>query len=264
MNDVSQIKVENNLTASINQAVAEIGGWRKFISEGDKVLLKANFNTADPFPGSSDIGFLKAVVELTYLAGAGKVIVGGSSTLQAKTERVMEELGVFELERLKPEAAEIYNFDEHPWVKREVKKGEHLKHVSVPSILNQVDKIILLPCCKTHFIARYTGALKLMVGMMRPRERVALHMGHVEEKIAEMNTVYVPDLIIKDARTVFISNGPMDGPREHPNLILASTSRVAIDIAGIKIIQGYTGNKLADTPAKDLTQIKYARELGIE
>jgi uncharacterized protein (DUF362 family) len=66
-----------------------------------------------------------------------------------------------------------------------------------------------------------------------------------------------------DARKCFINRGPSEGDVEEPNLIMASTDRVAIDVEGIKIIQGYQGNSLVGIDPWELPQIKRAIELGL-
>jgi uncharacterized protein (DUF362 family) len=58
------------LKKSVKTSVSLIGGFQRLISKGETVLLKPNYNTADPFPGSSDPMFLKAITELLYEAGA--------------------------------------------------------------------------------------------------------------------------------------------------------------------------------------------------
>ena len=63
---VSKVKAKKNLKASILEAVNLLGGFGRFVNKGEVVLLKPNFNTADPFPASTDISFLKAVTELIY------------------------------------------------------------------------------------------------------------------------------------------------------------------------------------------------------
>ena len=262
MNEVIKIENKNSLKNTIQEAVNPFGGLSSVVGEGDRVLLKPNFNTADPFPASSDYEFLKTVVELVYEAGAKEVIVGDSCTLTQKTEKVMEKLHIYELEKL-PKPATVMNFDDHEWIEKEIPGGKYLKHVSVPEILDKADKLILLPCLKTHFIAQFTGSLKLAVGFMKTIERVPLHTRHVQEKIAEMNAVINPDLIIMDGRKCFITRGPMDGETRESNVILASKSRVYIDIAGINIIKSFPGNNLADIEARDLPQIKVAKEIGI-
>lgn len=264
MNEIAKIKIEESLglKETIKKAVEQIGGFGKYINKGDTVLLKPNLNTADPYPASSDPEFLKAVIELVYETGAGQVLLGDSSTMAVKTRKVMEELGIFELEKLNP-APKIIIFDEGKWVKNEILAGKYLKSASLPEVLKKIDKLILLPCLKTHFIAQFTGSLKISVGFMKPAERIRLHMSHTQEKIAELNTLINPDLIVMDARKCFIAGGPSEGKLAEPGLILASLSRIAIDEEGIKIIQSFEGNCLFGIEPLKLPQIKRAIELGI-
>ena len=265
---VNKVKVGNDLKESMREVVDSLGGFGKFIKSGDTVLIKPNYNTADASPASTAPDFLRIAVELIYEAGAAKVIVGESSTFTIKdhtitTKETLTEGGVYDLEKLsKP--PEIMIFDEHEWVNKQISGAKYQKSVSFPKIMTEVDKIILLPCAKTHSIANFTGALKIVVGFMKPKERIKLHMGKMSEKVVEMNLLYQPDLIIMDARKCFITGGPSKGEVREPGLIFASGSRVDIDIEEVKTIQKYKGNSLADKNAKELPQIKYARELGIQ
>lgn len=264
MAPVSKVKVEKDLKEAIEKAIEEIGGFGKFIKKGDRVLLKPNFNTADPYPASTDQVFLKAVVESVYAAGAGEVIIGDSSTMALKTRSVMEKLGIFELEKTMKPAPKVVAFDEGEFVKKDIPQGKYLKTVSLPEILDEVDKLILLPCLKTHFLGQFTGSLKLSVGFIKKIERLSLHARHLNEKIAELNLVIKPDLIIMDGRKCFITKGPSEGKLAEPGLILASESRMAVDIEEIKIIQSFKGNSLSGIDPEEILQIKRARELGIK
>lgn len=263
MKKISKAKTEENLRDSILEAVDGVGGFDQFIKRGETILLKPNFNTADPFPGSTDPEFLRAVVDLFYENGAGKVIVGGSSTFMADTRKVMGKLRVFYLEKGTP-PAEVVVFDEQKWIKKKVPGGKHLKNIYLPKILEEVDKLILLPCLKTHFLAKFTGALKLSVGFVKPTQRLKLHVHDLQEKIAELNKLINPKLIIMDARKIFINKGPASGEIREPNIILASQSRVDIDIEGVKIIKSFKGNSLRDVKPEELLQIKTAIDIGID
>jgi Uncharacterized conserved protein len=158
----------------------------------------------------------------------------------------------------------VVDFSKGKYVKKTVLGGKYLKSVRVPELLDQVDKVFVLPCLKTHSMAQYTGALKIAVGIMKRSERWAMHASHLQEKIAEINVAYKPDLIVMDARKCFITNGPMTGEVREPGLVLASTDRVALDLEGVRIIQSYEGNDLAGLKPEELPQIKRALELGID
>jgi len=251
----------DNLSRAVDQIVDRLGGFENFIKEGEVVLIKPNYNTADPSPASTSLDFLETVIKSVYKSGAKSVIVGESSTYSLNTREVLEEAGVVDLcKKLK---AKVYVFEEREWTKKELSGTEYLKKVTVPKIIDKADKIILLPCLKTHRYARFTAGLKLAVGLMKTRERMALHFRHLEEKIAELNMVYDPDLIIMDARKVFVTKGPEKGRVEEPNLVLAGTDRVAVDVEGVKILQSFKAKNKLDLPVWDLPQIKTAVDLNL-
>ncbi len=260
MNKVSKINLKDFISVkdAVLKTVDEIGGFKKFVKTGDVVFLKPNYNTADPSPASTSVDFLKAVVELSYDFGAKLVIIGESSTMTLNTRKILGKAGVFELLEMKI-PPRIYVFEEENWVKKEIPGAKYLKKVSIPEILERADKLILLPCLKTHKYAKFTGALKLSIGFMKPSQRVFLHL-NLQEKIADLNKIIHPDLVIMDGRKCFISGGPAKGIIREPNLILASEDRVAIDIEGIKIIQSFEGNSLVGISPEDLPQIANSKQ----
>ncbi len=257
--EVAKVKVENSLSYAVRLSVQKLGGWKKFTKEGEKVLLKPNFNTDDSYPGSTDIDFLREVITQTLTTNPKEIVIGESSTIfkAANTEDFLREKGVYDLEKL-DERVRVVNFDKGKWIKKQIPGGRYLKHASVPEILEEVDKIIFLPCLKTHCLAQYTGALKLSVGMMKPGERIKLHAAHIQEKIAELNILFKPVLSIMDARVCFIDKGPMSGPRRNPGAVLASRDRTKLDTEGVKTIQKYKGNSLTGIIPEELPQIKHA------
>jgi uncharacterized protein (DUF362 family) len=89
------------------------------------------------------------------------------------------------------------------------------------------------------------------------------HMRNLCYKLAELSLVVQPDLIIMDARKVFITGGPAKGELREPNLILASGNQVAIDVEGVKILQSYPGNSLEGKDIWTLKQIKHSVDLGL-
>jgi len=256
MKEVGRIKVEGGvaLKDAVLKVVDEIGGFKKFVKTGDVVFLKPNYNTADSSPASTDVNFLKIVAELSYDFGAKSVLIGESSTMTLNTRKILSKAGVFELLEMKT-PPRIYVFEEDGWVKKEIPNGKFLKSVYIPEILERADKLILLPCLKTHKYAQFTGAMKLSIGFIKPSQRMLLHF-NLQEKIAALNRIIKPDLIIMDARKCFISGGPASGVVREPNIILASDDRRAIDIEGIKIIQSFEGNSLAGISADDMPQFK--------
>jgi uncharacterized protein (DUF362 family) len=240
--------VEHDLKASVAKAVGLIGGLDKVISPGNRVMLKPNFNSPDPFPGSSDIEFLKVVVQLLMGAGA-KVVVGESSGgMWRPTRKVMEKLDA--LRQLTDIGAEVIAFDDRAWDWVRVRvDGDYIKEVTVPRSVYEADKIVYLPCMKTHQVSRFSLSLKLVVGMVHPGERRRMHMKNLERKVAEFNLALQPDLIIMDGRKAFVSGGPATGELVEPGVIMASGDQVALDVEALKILGSYKAkNRLLSNP----------------
>lgn len=247
------------LKGNILKAVDLIGGFSKVVERGNEILLKPNFNTGDAPPGSSDPDFVKAVIELLHEHGASKVILGESSMFSLSTRKVLEDTGM--LQKAEAEGAEVVPLDEGKWIK--VNSGvKYLRRVSLPERALESKKLVYVCCMKTHRFAKFTLSLKLAVGFMKPSERMLLHARNLEEKIADLNLIAHPDLIIMDGRKCFISGGPACGELRNPNVVLASGDRIAMDVEAIKIIQSFEGANLTDDPWS-YTQIRRAVELGI-
>jgi uncharacterized protein (DUF362 family) len=267
---VSRVIHEGNLKQSVERSVSLIGGIGKLVKRGDIVLVKPNYNTAHPFPGSSDPNFVRVVIEILYEAGAGKVILGERTALlhshevlkQAQIVGVAEKAGAEVRVFGKDGWAAL--FDREGWRRVRVPNGRYLRKVSLAMEALETQRIVYLPLIKAHHAADYTGAIKLAMGFVKPFfDQISFHMRNLRAKLAELSLVVKPDLIIMDARKVFITGGPTRGEPRTPNLVLASGNQIAIDVEGVKILQSYAGNSLEGKNPWDLMQIKHAVELGL-
>jgi uncharacterized protein (DUF362 family) len=256
---VGKIACRGELRAEVDRAVAAIGGFQRLVEPGDTILVKPNYNTADPPPASSDPAFVRAVIELLYEAGAGKVILGESSMFSRSARKTLEQTGMMEAARAA--GAEVVSFEEGRWVSVHT-GGRYLKKVALAEAALEGHKIVYVCCLKTHFQAEISMSLKLAMGFVRPRERVPMHLHNLREKLADLNLAVAPGLVVMDGRRCFISGGPMTGEVREPGLILASGDRCAIDVEGVKVIQGYAGHSLPADPWQ-VVMIRRAAELGL-
>lgn len=256
---VGKVSATNDVKRDILRAVDAIGGFNKAIEKGDEILLKPNYNSADPPPASTVPKFLNALIELLYEHGAGKIIVGESSMQATSTRKIMTKTGT--IAALKDSGVELVFFDEGKWVKVDV-GGKHLKTVSLPERAVKPDKLVYCCCMKTHFRADFSLSLKLAFGFAKGSERLGFHLSHLKEKLVDLNLVVHPSLIVMDGRKCFITGGPFSGEVREPNVILASGDRIAMDVESIKIIGSYEGAKLKESPWS-YTQIRHAVELGL-
>ncbi len=269
---VSKVSASNReLKAAVREAVDAIGGVRKALKSGDRVLLKANYNSPDPLPAATDIHFLAAVVELLREEGITDLTLGERSGWPSlPTASVLEKMGVLTLGR--EMGLPVIDFDPGPWM--DVRLGERAtqwEKVAFPSALKQFDKIVYLPCMKHHFLATFTMSLKLAVGLTHPREMVYMHAdfrgGKPEEpmylKMIELNLAVQPDLIIMDGRKAFVTDGPIKGEMVEPGVIMASGDQIALDVEGLKVLKSYPRENMLKAPVWEMPIIRRAVELGL-
>lgn len=245
---VAKVKADEDIRSSVDKAIALLGVLRAVIDRGNRVLVKPNFNSPDPFPGSTDLTFLKAVLEMLLATGARVTIGESSGGLWRPSRNVFRKLGVDALARNMGVKLIAFEDEVTDWVRVRV-NGDYLETVAMPRSAYEADRIVYLPCMKTHNLGGFSGALKLAVGFMHPGERRALHARYLPQKVAEISLCWQPDLILMDGRKAFVSGGPDKGQVAEPGLVLASGDLVAIDIEAMKILLTYRAkNKLFADP----------------
>ena len=242
---LSKVKAEADVKASAARSLDLLGGLGRAISRGDKVFVKPNFNSDAPPPASSDPAFLRAVAELLLEAGA-KVTIGESSGgLWRPTRNVLQNLGIFDLAR--DLGVELISLEDRrdDWVRVKI-SGDYLHSLCIPRSAYEADRLVYLPCMKTHSLARFSGAIKLAMGFAHPGERRAFHMGNLEQKVAEINLCWQPHLIIMDGRKAFVSGGPDKGQLAEPppGIMLASGDLAAIDVEAMKVLLAYEAHNM--------------------
>lgn len=251
------------LRESIIRVCAEVLPDPQDLFAGKRVLIKANFNSPDPYPASSDPAFLASLINVLKELGAARIVIGDSCGLAWRPAAdVFRKIGVQELaDGLGVETA---NFDDGPWESTPVGLT-HFDSIRIASAAVEADRIVYACCMKTHRAARFSMSLKHGIGFLHPKDRRAMHDAHLEERIAEINTVFHPDLLLLDARRCFVSGGPARGWVRRPGLLLASTDRVALDVEGLKTLSSYWAwNRLLRDPWKhDQVRHAVARGVGI-
>ncbi len=247
---------------SIGQVLTLLGPLSAAISRGDRVLVKPNFNSEDPYPASTDLVFLRAVVELLLEAGARVTIGESAGAIWRPTTKVFRRLDLYGLAGSL--GVELIAFDDRPkdWVRIPI-DGDYLHSLTMPRSAYEADRLVYLPCLKTHQLAAFSGALKLAFGFVHPGERRSFHRSHRSEKLAEVNLCWQPDLILMDGRKAFVTGGPQRGTVVEPGLILASGDIVAIDVEAVKVLLTYKARNLLTPDPWQLPQISAAVKRGL-
>jgi uncharacterized protein (DUF362 family) len=211
--------------------------------QGKAVVLKPNFNTSDPTPGSTHTDTLRALVSALKKMGAKSVTLAERCGPMDPTERVMKEKGAFELAKeLGFDIVNLEELDADGWVHFHPRDGHWKDGFLFPRIYTEAEAIVQTCCLKAHaFGGHFTLSLKNSVGMVAGKGypyMQELHTSpHMRQLIAEINTAYSPDLVVLDGVDAFTKGGPAQGTRVKTNVILAGDDRVAIDAVGVAILR---------------------------
>lgn len=234
------------------------------------VLIKPNFNTADPTPGSTHNDTLMALVDELWNMGAKTIGLGERS--YPPTREVMDQKGIVPL--LKQKDVHIIDFDdlgERDWVECKPKHGHWENGFRIARPILETECLISTCCLKTHqFGGAFTLSLKLHVGVVPTFRHGYQYMGELhqspyqQEMIAEINQPFSPEIVVLDGIDAFTDGGPATGKRAKGNIFLASTDRVAIDAVGVAVLKALGSNDaIMKRKIFDQRQIARAAELGI-
>ena len=266
---VSIIKCNSYKNKHLKKAIAEsvglLGGFKKFVKPGDRVLIKPNLlsPSAPEKAITTHPAFITAVIEeLLECTGEIKNITLADSSSPAVPfkesgiKKVYKQAGILEVSR---ETGIKLNYStEYQSISN--KEGRTIKKIEVIKPALEADVIINLSKFKTHNLTVLTGAVKNMFGVVPGFTKVGYHLrfdntGDFVGMLFDLITLVRPALNIMDGITGMEGEGPGSGgtPREI-GLILASSDSISLDTVMGRIIN----------LDEDLNPfIKTARERGI-
>jgi uncharacterized protein (DUF362 family) len=246
--------------ASTIKAVELLGGMDQFVPKGARVAILPNVQRWHPGTFTKP-EIVRAIVQMCKKAGAEEISclswLGMDNWEKTGLALVLKEEGA----NLKLVKSEEANFKP---VK--VPKGIALKEAMIMKEFFNNDVFIDIPITKDHAGNKFTGTMKNLMGLnFRTNNRENFHkpgwkteikdIQHLDQCIADLNTVVQPTLCVVDATEFIITNGPM-GPGEitKPQKVVVGQDRVAMD--------AYCCTLWGLKP-EEIFQIKMAHELGL-
>jgi uncharacterized protein (DUF362 family) len=256
----STTKVALYKTQNRSEGVQKVMEMLDFPSmSGKHVVVKPNFNTADPPPASTHNETLSQLISEIKDRGAAQVTLAERSyqnfnqvITQKSIDAMSNELG-FAIKHLENDEYTIFNREDLHW-----QNGFRLAKT-----IQDADYIVSTCCLKTHHTGVITMSLKLGVGILPSLHMSELHSSsRINSMIAEINLAYKPNLIVMDGVKTFIAGGPSHGTEKDGNVIIAGTDRIAIDAGGTAILKDL-GSTRVSGKIFELEQIKRAVELNL-
>jgi uncharacterized protein (DUF362 family) len=241
------------------KAVEAVGGMAKFVPKGSKVAILPNAQRWHPGTFTKP-DIVKAVIKMCKDAGAEEV-----NCLSWLGEKNWEATGLGAAIKEAGGNLKLIEREESLFKPVPVPTGKALKEALIVKELYNNDIFIDMPITKDHAGNKFTGTLKNLMGINFPTNNRLFHkpgwktdveaIEHLDQCIADLNTIVKPDLCIVDATEFIITNGPM-GPGEviKPQKVIAGVDRVGMD--------AYC-TTLWGLDAKDIIMINKAYEHGL-
>jgi len=225
-----------------SRAVEELGGMGRFVSRGDRVVVKPNLSW-DRTPAqaaNTNPEVVAEVVRLCLAAGAREVVVTDVSVHEPR--RVFERSGVGPAAR---QAGAAVVLPAERLFKEVDLRGEVLRVWPVLEPFLTADKVINIPIAKHHSLTGATLGMKNWYGILGG-QRQRLHQ-RIHESLADLAAFLRPTLTILDAYRVLVRNGPTGGSLADVELkktVVASIDPVAVDAYAAQAFWGLGEDRL--------------------
>ncbi len=215
--------------ANARAAVEGLGGMKRFVKPGNKVVIKPNMSFASEPEKASNTNPLvvREVALMCIEAGAASVAVL-DNVLNAPNDCLkMSKIPEF----LKDVPNTTVSVVQNKRFFREVTvpNGKEFKSMMAVSDALDADVLIAVPVGKSHSAAGVSMGMKGMMGLIH--DRLSFHgRYHLHEAIVDMVTVLKPHLTVIDGTRILSTGGPGGPGKVIPlDLVLASPDVVAAD-----------------------------------
>jgi uncharacterized protein (DUF362 family)/NAD-dependent dihydropyrimidine dehydrogenase PreA subunit len=251
---------ESAVESSVSEALAYIGGIGKYVKTGNRVLLKVNLLSASTPDKAitTHPSVVKGLVRQVQSAGGIPIIADspGGPFSRGMLESAYKKSGMSSVAQ---ETGARLNYDTNS---KQVSnpEGKIVKTLDIISLLDEVDVVITIPKLKTHMLTKFTGATKILFGVVPGLTKPAYHLKFAEidnfcDMLLDILAYVRPTLSVMDGVIGIEGDGPGSGgtPRK-AGIILASDDSVALDVVASSII----GMKVDEVPI-----LKRAKERGL-
>jgi len=241
-----------NAEKMVRAAIEKIGGISRFVSPGEKVLIKPNvaWDRQPEQAANTNPAVVAAVVKLCMEARASEVWVTDVSVNDPY--RCFARSGIEDA--VKRAGGKIRITTENDFVDTDL-KGESLKIWPVSRFYHETDKLINLPVVKHHSLSKCTMAMKNLYGSLGG-QRNRLHQD-INTSIADLASAIRPTFTLLDATRVLRRNGPTGGNLSDvtaEDTVVAGVDMVAIESYGLRFL---------DLKVEDIPFILMAEKRGI-
>jgi uncharacterized protein (DUF362 family)/Pyruvate/2-oxoacid:ferredoxin oxidoreductase delta subunit len=232
----------SKVSKSLTEVLEPIGGINAFVKPGNTVLIKINLlRGCEPDKAvTTHPTVIEAVIRAVQEAG-GTPVAGdspGGPNMQRQIDKLVQVTGVKEV--CDRTGAEFVLFDRDTTT---IKSPEAKLFTSFTTghIVSEADVIITLPKLKTHGLMKFTGAVKVLFGVIPGLEKAQFHLKVPDrmdfaDMLLDIYLAVKPALSIMDGVIAMEGDGPSGGDPKHIGALFASTDSIALDCVASSVI----------------------------
>ncbi len=248
--------VKGDPAAATRRAVDLLGGMRKFVRPGHKVVVKPNigWDRTPEQAANTHPDVVVAVARMCLEAGAGEVLVLDRTCNDPRLcfrrsgiESAVAAIG--------DRRVSIVHPDERRYRAVAIPGGKLLTSWEFYEDAIAADVFINVPIAKHHGLTVLTLSMKNVMGVIGGN-RGRIHTDF-EDKVVDLNLGRPSHLVVLDATRILVAHGPQGGSLAdvaHPGVVVAGTDVVAVD--------AYAARFFGKT-ARDVPHIVRAAERGL-
>jgi uncharacterized protein (DUF362 family) len=222
--------------ATLRLALKSLGGIETFIKKGDRVLIKVNAAFASPpmLSATTNPAIITEMARLCFLAGAASVVVTDNPINDPASCFTLT--GIADAAR-KAGARVLLPRDDlfSPITVKGAKLIRNWPVLYKP--FTDITKVIGMAPLKDHHRSGASMTMKNWYGILGGRRNI-FHQD-IHSIIMELAMMVKPSLVILDATTAMITNGPTGGSLsdlKNTNTMIAGTDQVAADAFGASLL----------------------------
>ena len=241
--------------AMVRRALDSFGGMRTFVPAGARVVVKPNicnaYNSYE-YASTTNPWVVGALVKLCLEAGASSVSVfdfpfGGTA------EQAYVSSGI--REQVEAAGGRMEVMGRLKYAQVTIPGARVLTETNAYQDALDADVLINVPIAKQHGSTRLTLGMKNLMGLVQNRN--TMHRIGLHQAIADLATLFRPELTVMDAVRILTANGPTGGNLadvQQLDTIVVSPDIVAVD--------AYTTRLFGLTPA-DVSYIQAGADAGL-
>ena len=213
---------------NVKTAIAKLGGMRRFVGNGDDVIIKPNICAAraPQYAATTDPTVVATLVRLARGAGARRVRVM-DNPISSSPSSCYSASGIGPAVKAAGGSMQVMSGSRYKIY--DIPGGKLMRHPMYRDMV-ECDVLINVPIAKQHGSTGLTLAGKNLMGCTSDRGR--MHNLGLSRTIAELNARLKPELTVLDAIRILVRNGPTGGSLSdvrRKDIVIASKDWVAAD-----------------------------------